>query len=257
MTLPDAIPAKGVAQMFSRHRFWFLIAPVLVTTLSGCGVWDAWRYRMSCHDQSIEACNDETYLYPEIQPGHSTDPDQFNQNYAPYSEAPSEFAPTERIAPPPVPPSSADQLTERDNRLPQSSESEHRLIKTLKSPRIFAPDGVRSIYDRIRGVEVETEQPQTPPPTGPIAQNHIQESPTRACLYDADADAHEGPVQLGLPEALDTTPQPWKRTPPQEIAHSEPSADIATRLPSVMQATPSSYKHPLLADPTGVPYGRQ
>lgn len=248
--------------MICRSRL-LLLAPVLLATLSGCGVWDAWKYRMGYQQPSRTAAN---YGYSQgrgttLQPGHSTDADEFNENYAPYAQPPADGA-ADHIVPPPAPPARSDippanpnqPLIEQDVNLQNSADSESKLIKTLKTPKLFSPDGVRSIYDRFRNSEAE-QAPAIDKPSGPIAQNRITPSPNRHCQYsDDEAHAAVSPVRLGLPET-DVSPSSAEG---DVLAPTTPSVrtvhDNTTRA-AVMQASPSSYRHPLLADPTGVSYG--
>lgn len=215
------------------HRLQvLLIAPLMFGTFTGCSLWETWNRSLGTRQSSAATV-------PGIRPGHSTDHYGGEVPYAPEPHL-------QRIAPPPVPPSRSDippsrpdqPVIEQEVRLPQEG-SQSRFIKTLQTPRIFSPDGVRSIYDRIRGAAQE----ETPPkPSGPIAQQRIVDPATQACTYRLPESEETNPVRLGLPETEDV--------------ESHSSSTEQRELPPVMQAGPSSYKHPLLADPTGVPYGR-
>lgn len=263
--------------MIQRSLLLLLLAPwgLCLFTLSGCQVNDAWKSRMNRHER-LAAADDDAFFKRRrvtgdvarddsgIHPGHSSDADEFNENYAPYdaeprdagrrSVAPASPRPNEPgrlvpLIPPLVPPSRAatsqakpeQPVTEQDVRLPT-----HQLIKTLRSPWLFRPERVRSMYDRLRGQDAE--QPAASKPSGPIAQFPFRERAARACVYSEVDAVAACPVTLGLPET-DSDPV---RDQSESLTGS--FAGYQSRLPAAMQATPSSFKHPLLADPTGVPY---
>lgn len=231
--------------MVQNRRCLLLLAPVLVVALSGCGVWDTWKYRTNfapvAGDESMSDA-------PPVLPGHSTDPDTYNEEYVPYDGEPTEAASPQRYAPPPAPPVQNEPTVSGNESgpSPEADSEEEPLIKTLKAPRFFSPESVRSIYDRFRGSEAD--KPARAKLEGPIARRRISESPNRHCQYDASANGHTGPVQLGKPEAVDSS---YVHAP---YPHANHLTRTVSSHPVVMQACPSSFRHPLLADPTGVPY---
>ena len=132
--------------------------------------------------------------------------------------------------------------------MPKSGVTQ-RLIKSLRPPKLFAPDGNRTIYDRLRGPEEEaTKKPVAPRPTGPIARLPVREPTTQACQYSEVQERVVCPVKLGLPEPI------LDEELTQVAERRDETLELPSSGPAIMQATPSSFNHPLLADPTGVPY---
>src|SRR5690606_31553679 len=195
--MPDAQPAKGVAPMIACHRF-LLIVPVLATTLSGCGVWDAWMQH--AYDEPVQTAEQHALSSAAngIHPGHSA-PDTYNKNYDPYG---GQYEPYEsqsrRFAPPPAPPAENGETTstlDRQDRPAAPGAADEKLIRTSRTPRFFSPDSVRNIYDRLRGSENDPPQAEPVKRDGPIALRQHSPSPTQPCGYNEAADAIAGPVR--------------------------------------------------------------
>jgi hypothetical protein len=243
LKMPDAQPAKGVAQMFAYHHL-LLVTSVLAAALSGCGLRDAWLQRS--HREPVEAAlhvgaADGSYRsHPDSSPS-----EVFNENYDPYNGQYAPYSPQpRRFAPPPAPPAHNNETTSnlnQQNSQTDRSAADEQLIRTLKTPRIFSPDSVRGIYDRIRGSQ--GEQPHSEPikREGPIALRHNPLSPTQPCGYDELEVAATSPVRLGIPETQDGPLLHPGRPQLQSLAEFLE--------PAVVQACPSCYKHPMYADP--------
>lgn len=234
--------------MIACRRF-LLVTPLLAATLSGCGVWDAWMQR--AYDDPVQtAMEDEPSAVANgSQPGHST-PEVFNENYDPYN---GQYEPygsqLRRFAPPPAPPAKNSDGTsslDRQRRRGDDGAADERLIRTSRKPRIFSPESVRSIYDRLRGSEEDPPQNEPVKRDGPIALRQHPASSTQACGYTRMQHGIAGPVRFGIPEA--------EGGPLLQPARPQLKAENGLPLPVVMQACPSSYKHPMHADPTGIPY---
>jgi hypothetical protein len=198
-------------------------------TLPGCQTDGRWQ-RLTVRDKPQVAASDESHFArrdslgtgeletPGIRPGHSTDVDWVNEDF-------------------------------RDTSRPGVTE---RLIKSLRPTKLFTPDANRTIHDHLRRQqEVETQDAPTPPPTGPIARLPVREPTTRACQYSEVQELVACPVRLGLPEPILDDAGDTILEQHEEVAGCRPPG------PVIMQATPSSFVHPLLADPTGVPYPNQ
>lgn len=258
MTSPDGQPANGVALMLTRHCRLMLAAAPLCLLPSGCGVWDAWVNRNSSSSCAATVAECPSGPTQRITPGHSTGPEKFDDEFAPFDV--DEQSPTriETLAPPPAPaiephveppaPRPADKV---HREIEPTPAAEGKLIKTLKTPRIFSPDGVRSIYDRFRTPDEEgavTAPPEKP--QGPIAQIRTLPTPTHACQYSPSGDHQLSPVYLGSPES--DVPPKWTSHPLDGTGSVEDRNQ-----PVVTQAGPSAFRHPLLADPSGVLYETQ
>jgi hypothetical protein len=240
--MPDAQPAKGVAQMFAYHRL-LLVTPVLAATLCGCGAWDAWLQRN--HQQPVETAlhdgaDDKSYRsHPETSPS-----EVFNENYDPYNGQHAPYSPQpRRFAPPPAPPAqnneTSSQLNQQNSQTDRSA-ADDPLIRTLRTPRVFSPDNVRGIYERIRGSQ--GEQPHSEPARreGPIALRQHPPSPTQPCGYNEPEVAAATAVRLGIPE---TEAGPLLHPGGLQLESLAGSLE-----PAVVQAGPSSYSHPMYAD---------
>lgn len=185
--------------------------------------------------------------------GHSTD---FGLQYAPEpADEPTYPAPPAPIPAQPAPIPSADELPPRDNPdIPSSRgnapiiEEDARLrslpvppraeaVRETAEPERLSPFSVRSIYERLRPGNSSSNEVED----GPIASRNMLESATRVVDFRNTTEHRPRvqPVTLGQPET-------------GEVLQDQPSPKVQ---PPVMQATPSSYRHPMLADPTGMPYG--
>lgn len=247
-----------------------VLALISLGCQSDCGS----RWQLKGHQpifgQRRQQCQTQ---YARIQPGHSID-----QPSPAYSEGDEglqfghstdsglQYAPEPVAEPaypaPPAPPSlhsapmpSLEQLPPRENpdiprsqgnapiieedvrlkSLPVPPHTEH--VRDVGEPDRLSPFSVRSIYEKLRpssNTSAEVED-------GPIASRNILDSATRVVDFRNTTPARTNvqPVTLGRPEVGDSF-----------------SDDHETEvIPPVMQATPSAYRHPLMADPTGLPYG--
>lgn len=223
---------------------FLLISLVLTTSLSGCGVWKVWVQRVHQEPVASAAQDDPSTQGYLIEPGHSA-PEVYNENYDPYE---GQYEPygrqLQRFAPPPAPPAQENDVTSDLNRqsAPAGERSEDdRLIRTLKTPRIFSPESVRSIYDRFRKTESQSPPAGGDRPEGPIALRSSAMSPTQPCAYAQISPTISGPVQLGIPE---TAAGPLRQSDSLPVA-----ACGRGQSPAVVQACPSAYRQPMFADP--------
>jgi hypothetical protein len=223
--------------MIACPRF-LLFAPVLAATLSGCGVWDAWMQRG--YDEPVQtARGDSSSEGDRFVPGYSA-PDVYNDDYDPYRGQYDPYgSQSRRFAPPPAPPAQNSDAS----RLDQSgtAAADEPLIRTLKTPRIFSPDSVRGIYDRIRGSQSEQPASESARREGPIALRQKPPSPTQPCGYDELETSTAHPVRLGIPET--------EGGPLLGPALPQLDGPAFARPPAVVQAGPSAYSHPMFADP--------
>lgn len=234
--------------MLTCHRL-LLITPVLAATLSGCGGWSAWVQRN--HHEPVEMTHREATdeLY-RSQP-HSAPSEVFNENYDPYHGQLEPYGTqSRRFAPPPVPPAQNNETTSnlnRQNSQADPASADEQLIRTLKKPRIFSPESVRNIYDRIRGTPSEQPPSERIKRDGPIALRQNLPSPTQPCGYDELISA--GPVRLGIPET--------EEGPLLHPVLPQLDGPAGSRLPAVVQAGPSSYSRPMYADPLSLSDSRR
>jgi hypothetical protein len=225
--------------MIACPRF-LLIAPVLTATLSGCGAWDAWMQR--AYDEPPQTARDDSSSANDrFVPGNSA-PEFYNEDYDPYHGQHDPYgSQSRRFAPPPAPPAQNSDATSRlDPSRPAAGDEP--LIRTLRTPRIFSPDNVRGIYDRLRASQSDEPSAESTRREGPIALRQKLLSPTQHCGYDETEISTARPVRLGIPE---TEGGPLLHP---VLPHLDGLAGLQP--PAVVQAGPSSYSHPMYAEPT-------
>lgn len=217
---------------------FLLMAPVLAATLSGCGVWDAWMQR-SYDEPAQTARSDFSLEADRYVPGNAA-PEVYNEDYDPYAGQKDPYGSQfRRFAPPPAPPAQNSDATSSLDRS-GSSAAEEPLIRTLRTPRIFSPDNVRGIYDRLRGPQGEQPSSESTRREGPIALRQKPFSPTQPCGYDELETSTARPVRLGIPET--------DGGPLLQPALPNLDGPSGFRPSAVVQAGPSSYRHPMYAD---------
>ncbi len=261
-------PAKGVAHMNHRYSTLKCAVAVSLTVMAvGCqsdssSHWHFPGLRRSHASQRRQSQSQ----YAEIQPGYSFDQSPPSEpgggsgiHPGHSTDTPEQYAPTPVAEPaypaPPAPVPRADDLPPRHNPDIPGSQApaplidedvrlkngpvppQDGLIRGVGEPDRLSPFSVRSIYEKLRPRTTEPEQIED----GPIANRGGPEATTRVVDFRNASDGRVvgQPVKLGLPETDD-------------IEFSGFSSEYR---PAVMQATPSSYRHPMLADPTGMPYG--
>ncbi|MCA9109617.1 MAG: hypothetical protein KDA52_06700 [Planctomycetaceae bacterium] len=260
-------PAKGVAHMKLNHSSLKLAAIAVLATLAvGCqsdrsAHWHlpGLRRTPDCQCRPQYAAAQPDYSFENTTPHQPLDDYGIHPGHS--IDSPEEYAPTPTAepmypAPPaPAPMPRADELSPRGNPDIPGSEPPSPLLEEavrLKNgpvppqenqvhdvgePDRLSPFSVRSIYEKLRPKTSEPAEIED----GPIANNQQRQSTTRVVDYRNVSTGHVGdqPVTLGMPETEES-----------------PFGGFTTEYtPSVMQATPSSYRHPMLADPTGMPYG--